>query len=66
MKSFGIYFLPICRPQHVCQWSSRVPDRILLDGLVLSDPLPPIGILLAAPLVAEGLPYIRPHPVIPV
>ena len=42
----------------------RVLDRILLDGSILSDPLLSIGVLLAASLIAEGLPYIRPHPVI--
>ena len=44
----------------------HVPDRILLANSVLSDSLPPTGVLLGAPLVVEGLPYIRPQPVIPV
>ena len=44
----------------------HMPDQILLDSLILSDPLPPTDVLLATLLITEGLPYIRLHSVIPI
>ena len=41
-----------------------VLDRILWDGLILLYSLPPIRVVLIAPLVTKGLPYISLHLVI--
>ena len=39
-------------------------DRILLDDPILLDPLPSTRVVLTAPLITKGFPYIPPYLVI--